>query len=621
MKRLFILALLALLAASPSGRADELDDQYIQVFNLIQEGDRLSADLPNQALTKYLQAQAGLQKLQKTDPKWNTTVVNFRLSYVAGQIALLAPKVTMPPGDTNNATPAATSPTPPNTPRTTAPPATIPVPKPAVPSDLDVQVRNLKGQVHQLQEDNGLLQSKLKEALALQPASVDPQELAKAQERIKSLQKENELLRVGLEREKTKTAPPYDPKALELSQQALADEKALTAKLSQERDALQGRLKALGPEVDAATALRAENQLIKKELSDLQANINTANAKATESARQMTEAQTQIAALESDREILRLEKGAVEERFRQLNAARLTATNAPAAPPVTSFSTSVADTGRIKALERERDDLQKKLDAANKDLYGRKGKAASARVDELETQLTIVRARLAVFEARSVPYSAEELALLKPPEIKPVAQDTNARKKPLRQLPAGSATLVAEAQTYFASRQFDKAEEAYQQVLKQDKKSIPALANLAAIQVEAQHYDAADANLKQALALDPQDAYTMYVLGLLRFRQQRFDDALDAFSQAAKADPENAEIQNYLGLTLSEKGMRGPAEAALRKAVELQPNYARAHYNLAVFYATQKPPYPALARWHYEKARAAGHPAYPEIEKLLEEKP
>ncbi len=68
---------------------------------------------------------------------------------------------------------------------------------------------------------------------------------------------------------------------------------------------------------------------------------------------------------------------------------------------------------------------------------------------------------------------------------------------------------------------------------------------------------------------------------------------------------------------LSEKGQRIPAEAAFRKAIQLQPGYAAAHNNLAFVYATQKPPSLALARWHYQKALSAGIARNPELEKLL----
>ena len=91
-------------------------------------------------------------------------------------------------------------------------------------------------------------------------------------------------------------------------------------------------------------------------------------------------------------------------------------------------------------------------------------------------------------------------------------------------------------------------------------------------------------------------------------------------SRAAKAIPQSAEIQNYLGVTLSQKGLRGPAETALRKAIQIDPKYSDAQNNLAVIYASQTPPLLELARWHYQKALDAGHPKNPELEKLFEKK-
>src|SRR6185369_2900864 len=143
------------------------------------------------------------------------------------------------------------------------------------------------------------------------------------------------------------------------------------------------------------------------------------------------------------------------------------------------------------------------------------------------------------------------------------------------------------------------------------------LANLAAIQLEANHLDEAEKHIKAALALTPDDAYSLSILGNLKYREGKYDDALDALSRAAKIDPQNAEVQNYLGLALSQKGLRVPAETALRKAIQLQPNYGSAHNNLAVIYATQQPPSLELARWHYQRALDAGFPHNADLEKLL----
>jgi len=204
------------------------------------------------------------------------------------------------------------------------------------------------------------------------------------------------------------------------------------------------------------------------------------------------------------------------------------------------------------------------------------------------------------------------------PAPKPVVADD---AKAHESLPAGAGPLIAQAQTAVAARRYDEAERNYQKVVGMDAKNIAALGNLAVVQMEQNRLPDAEVNLKKALAAAPDDAGTLTLMGILKFREKKFDDALDALSQAAKLDPKNAETQNFLGITLSEKGQRAAAEAALRKAVQLSPNYGMAHHNLAVIYATQRPPFLELARWHYQRALNAGNPPNAELEKLLAAKP
>lgn len=606
MKRLVALILVVACGVTPRVLGQVLDDDYVQIFKLIQEADALTSLSPSQALAKYLDAQAALDRLHKGSPDWNTRIVNYRLKYLADKIATLSANTATPqavPGIESNALPTSVSGQAKQNP---------------VPTDWQSQIDGLKEQARQLASDKALLEAKLKEALAMRPAELDPRELAKAEDKIKALQKENDLLKVSLEKQAPK--PVADTKTLEQVQQSLTEanrqlgeQTARVSKLTLEKEALEGRLKSSTSDSEAALALRSENQLLKKQLSELQA-ASSAQAKALDSGRQLAQAQAQIAVLQSDKEALRLAKLALENRIKQLSTA-------PSANGSSSGAAAAAESARIKQLESERDDVQKRLDAAIREMHGRKGKATAARVEELENQLAMVRARQEILEARPAPYSPEELELLKPPQPKLVEVDPKAGKKPLKALPPGSATLVAEAQRCFAVKQYDKAEAAYLQVLRQDQKNVPALANLAAIQAEAEHFDRAESNIKQALALDPEDAYSLYVLGIVRFRQAKYDEALDALSHSAKLDPQNAEVQNYLGLALSEKGLRVPAEAALRKAIQLQPGYAGAHYNLAVVYATQQPPATELARWHYQKAISAGHPRNPDLEKKFEARP
>jgi hypothetical protein len=228
MKRSFALVLMALLAAASAALAQGPDDQYVRIYNLIQEGDSLNnAGQNSPALAKYLEAQTALQKFQRGYPEWNTKVVTFRVNYLAGKVAELSPRASVPRVTPPGPTPpprAGTGPAPAPATRPTAPPVITPAPvlQPAVANDFQEQLNALKDQVHQLQVDKTMLEAKLKEAFSAQPAAVDARELTKAQEQAKSLQKENDLLKVTLAQEKAKPAAA-DPKVLAQTQLALAE--------------------------------------------------------------------------------------------------------------------------------------------------------------------------------------------------------------------------------------------------------------------------------------------------------------------------------------------------------------------------------------------------------------
>jgi tetratricopeptide (TPR) repeat protein len=593
MKQLLVLVILALLVVS-TARGQGPDDQYLSVYTLIQEAD--GTPQPTQALAKYLQAQTSLQRLQRSYPDWNAKVVGFRLNYLALKIETLSAKAPAPPAASNSVGVVAQD-------RAATPQASSP-------NDSDRQLNELKQRLQQLEADKVVLEAKLKEALAAQPAALDPRELSNALSQVQSLEKENQLLKVTLAQEKgrTQAMPVGKPGALSAADvnQKLAEQTERANRLELERDALQARQPATGPY--GAAALQAENVLLRKQLAELKTGPASGPA---EAGSRLAEAQKQIAALQADKELLRLEKVALENRVKQM------AVSTNAAP----LMAKAAEPSRVRELEGERKLLQKKLDEAMKELYNRKGKALSARLEGMEGQILALRSRLEVFEAHQVPYTAEELALFNKPEPKIVAAaqpDPRAGKKSVRELPPGSTPLIAEAQKFFAAKQYDKAEENYLQVLNKDQSNVPTLANLALIQLQLNRTAEADKHIQQAIKIDPDDAYSLSVLGQVKFRQEKYDEALEALARAAKLDAQNAEIQNLLGLTLSQKGLRGPAETALRKAIQINPGYGEAHNNLAVIYLSQQPPLVELARWHYQKARAAGNPANPFLEKAFE---
>ena len=598
MKFFAVLAIFLFVAAFLPARAQSAaDDQYIAIYGLIQQADTLAGSgRPQSALTQFILVQGELQKFQKYYPAWNPKIVNFRLNYVAGKIAGL--KTQLP-------APVAVAPAVP------APDVRVPnAPAPAV-------VDDLRGQVSALQAVNTTLQAKLKEALAAQPATIDARELVKAQEKISLLLKENELLKTSLAQGKSRTnsvnavaqtdALKRVQTALTEANQKLSEQLARADKLARDNQSLQTRLQSLLANPGALDAMREENALLKKQLVDLKIAATNSSSSATRMNSDLKQARLQIAAMQSDAQVRQLEKAALEKRLNKISST-LSSQSVPSADQLNNEA-------RIRELTQERNDLLAKLGTANRELYGAKKQTTAAQIGDLNDQIKTLRARIAVDEALAVPYTPDELALFRQAAPSPVGLDTG--KKSINELPSGSGQLVAEAQKFFAARQYAKAEDNYRKILQRDENNTIVLGNLAAIEMEQGKLAEAEKHLTTAVAQRPDDAYNLSMLGYLKFRQEKYDDALNALSRAAKLDPTNPEIENYLGVTLSHKGLRVQAETALRKAVQLAPDYAAAHNNLAVIYVNQTPPLVQLARWHYQKALAAGQPPNSELEKAL----
>ncbi len=600
MKYVVALAIFLLAAGWSSARAQSnADDQYLILYSLIQQADTLAGSgQPKAAMNQYIEVQGELQKFQKIYPDWNPKIVSFRLKYLSRKIEEVTAQLPVAAAPEENS--ATTN-------------ATTDGNAAAATAALTGQLATLRGQYQALQTDNTALAAKLKEALAAQPAIIDSRELVKAQEQIRSLMKENDLLRASAGREPGGTVAAGTATGALLAAQAalaaanvqLSEQTARADKLARENQTLQARVESLTVAPGAMEALREENAMLKQQLAGLQAATNSSTPLQADAA--LKQARLQIATLQSDVDVKHLENLALERRLQQLQAG----TNSlPASVQAGSLTL-------IAALTKERNDLLTKLGTANEKAYGSKNQAAAAQIDELTDQVNILRARLAVDEAEVVPYTTEELALFQQAAPKPFNPD--AGKKPIQEMPAGSAALVAEAQRHFSAREFDQAEDNYEQILQRDENNALVLGNLAAIELQQGKLAEAEKHLQVAIARNPEDAFNLSTFGYLKYREGKYDDALDALSRAAKLDPHNPEIQNYLGVTLSHKGLRVPAETALRRALELDPHYAAAHNNLAVIYINQQPPLVQLARWHYQKALEAGQPPNPDLEKILNE--
>src|SRR5688572_19264697 len=152
-----------LLATAPLVQAGP-DEDYVSIYQMLEESDQLLANgQTTQARARFQAVQNALKKFKAAYPFWNQATVDFRLKYVEERLAKLGGPAPQPA-------------------------VTTPAPAPVVDP-----VQQLRINLAKIQEENKVLQAKLQEALAAQPAAIDPRELQKAEAQINALQKEKDL--------------------------------------------------------------------------------------------------------------------------------------------------------------------------------------------------------------------------------------------------------------------------------------------------------------------------------------------------------------------------------------------------------------------------------------------
>ena len=382
--------------------------------------------------------------------------------------------------------------------------------------------------------------------------------------------------------------------------------------------------------------LERENQDMARQLAETKQaqTASTRSAKEEALRQQVQEAQAKLRqAEEASRELARKS----DQLEKQLALAKSTVAPAPTPAPAPAPTAPAARTDKVereladareqaRRLEQENRNLEKKLALAEHAPASARKSPPSKNANasrSLERELALLKSRLDVLESKAVPYTEQELALFgrleanigSPPDV--ASNRAATQSAPSASAPVAGG-LMNEARADYEAGRYAQAEDKFQRLAQQDAGNVTVLTHLAASQFALQRMDLADQSIKQALTINAEDPAALYILGLIRLRQDKTDEALDALSRSAKGNPQNALTQNSLGVALSQKGMREPAETAFRRALQLQPDYPDAHYNLAVEYILQQPPSYKLAQWHYQKATSNGHPQNAELEKRLD---
>jgi Flp pilus assembly protein TadD len=177
--------------------------------------------------------------------------------------------------------------------------------------------------------------------------------------------------------------------------------------------------------------------------------------------------------------------------------------------------------------------------------------------------------------------------------------------------------IGAEGIAAFQTGNFEGAREAYLRVLKIEPDNLPALVNLGATEYRLGNNAEAERLLRRSLQIEPDNPTAWLNLGIIHLERGEPMRSLAAIAHAVVHAPDDPVARNYLGVAAGRNRWFDAAESELRRAVELQPDYADAHFNLAVFCLERNPPAVELARRHYRKALDYGAAPDPLIEKAL----
>jgi len=575
------LAILALFStASPVRAAASPQDDYLQIYVMINEGDKLSQGGQNsQAREKYESALSRLEKLKNENPEWEPTIVKYRIKYLNEKLANLK---NVPPSATTSTPATAEKSSSPASPASTAPepptPSPSPVKKESVPATPASEASSddpsaLRQKIIQLTGDLESARTELKQAKAdLDQALADKKGLqerlssgASGDANVAALQQENSSLRAKLVS----------------TEESLR--KAAGGDVAGEMASLRGQVDSLEKKLAEANSKSAElaraNDDYKKQITDLTGKLQMAGT-AGKSDSTLAKENAMLRSI-LDRQL--------KEQARREAARRLV---------LDEFKNLAVST---EALKTQMEVLSSPLVALS---------------DEEQNMLKVSAPSLVAPEPSAPAATAATggTATLSSAAEKPASPESYAEKP---RIPDEFKETAAKATAFYNEKKFDEAAAAYQQILDKYPQSIYALSNLGVVRFQQQKYPEAEKVLREAVRVAPNDSFSHSVLGIVLVQQEKYDDAIQILSRAVALDPNDAKTRNYLGISSSRKGLAEAAEQECRKAIELDDSYGDAHFNLAVIYATQNPPAKELAKRHYNRALELGVPKDQELEKLL----
>ncbi|MDQ6940264.1 MAG: tetratricopeptide repeat protein, partial [Verrucomicrobiota bacterium] len=525
---------------------------------------------------------------------------------------------------------------------------------------LQAELQKSRSQITSVQKEKEAINGKLQDTNSkLEKAQADLQkahgaektardQLATAQESLKKIQtggntdaKASEALKAEIAQLKKALASAEQGRTAAEKEKDVANAKANDASVqiesvTKERDQLVADLKNSKQAADRVQALVVENSDLQKKLADAEKQVREISEdkpqkeqEVADVRRQVEQLKQQLASSQKQNQEFETTISELRQQLEDTNTQLAQAKTTGANPEETARLTKENDMLRAIVM-RERQEEARREQAKRLML---------AEFDKLQIKSETLNQQIELLAQPVTKLSAEELALLRQPLV--ATSDTNpsgvtasfAMAKPgapastpgpnvettfKPSVPEELVPLARDAKANFDNGKFRAAEKNYDEILTKSPNNLYALSNLGAVYFRTGRLKAAELTLKKAVTLAPKDEFSRRTLGIVYYRQAKFDDAVTELTKALAINPKSFIAHNYLGITASEKGWQEAAEKEMLEAIAANPDYVDAHYNLAVIYATNKPPAKELAKRHYAKAKELGAESNPSLEKLIQ---
>ncbi len=474
-------------------------------------------------------------------------------------------------------------------------------------------------------------------------------QLAQAQDSLKKIQaggtadgKAAEALRAEISQLKDALASAEKGRATAEKEKAAASDRlkeanTQVASVTKERDELLGQLKGAKEAQERVQALVTENSDLQKKLAEAEKSVREIGADKPQQEQEIADVKRQVEQLRQQLEGSQKQNKEFEGTIADLRT-QLEETSGELAKAKTTGANPEETARLLKENQMLRAIvMRERQEEARRD---QARKLMLAEFEKLQIKSDTLNQQIELLAQPIAKLSTEELALLRQPVVgtsdsnpdgmtasfampKQGATGTEQAAGPNVEttfkpgVPEELIPLAREAKENFDSGKFRASEKQYEQILAKSPNNLYALSNLGAVYFRTGRLKAAELTLKKATTLSPKDEFSRRTLGIVYYRQAKYDEAVTELTKALAINPKSFIAHNYLGITASEKGWQEAAEKEMLEAIAANPDYVDAHYNLAVIYATNKPPAKELAKRHYTKAMELGAQANPSLENLI----